>query len=187
MTDPLSTAPVSMPVWHEAIAFAARLHGGQLRKDGFTPYAAHPVRVALITAHEFACHDDGVIAAAALHDVIEDTPADYDDVAGAFGTRVADLVAVLSKDHRMAGEPRDAAYHDAIETASDDAMVIKLADSLDNLRDAHLLRPVDDARITRLTRAVRRVVRDAERRSPAEDSVLSRAVTMLRSTLGDTR
>ena len=68
----------------QAASLAAKLHDGQVRKDG-TPYFQHPARVASILAR--ACSKDNLIAAGFLHDVIEDTPADYDDISQLFGAR----------------------------------------------------------------------------------------------------
>ena len=70
--------------WQKAASFAARAHDGQKRKDGRTPYVAHPYRVAMVIRHVFGCEDETILAAALLHDVIEDTTVDYDDVAEAF-------------------------------------------------------------------------------------------------------
>ena len=73
------------PMWQSAASFAARAHRGQLRKDGATPYAAHPTRVAMTVAFLFGFDDEEILVAALLHDVIEDTTVDYDDLLGHFG------------------------------------------------------------------------------------------------------
>src|SRR5262245_22521267 len=82
----------------EAASFAARAHRHQMRKDGETPYAAHPFRVCLVVRHVFGIDDPKVLTAAMLHDTIEDTPTDYDDVLDRFGPEVAGWVAALTKD-----------------------------------------------------------------------------------------
>src|SRR5207247_7086248 len=84
----------------EAIAFAARAHRGQLRKDGQTPYASHVFRVCLILRDAFDVTDHRVLAAAVLHDTVEDTTTDFDDLAEDFDPEVAGWVAALSKDKR---------------------------------------------------------------------------------------
>src|SRR5215217_2629487 len=94
----------------EAASFAARAHRHQLRKDGQTPYAAHPFRVCLIVRHVFGIDDPDVLAAALLHDTIEDTTTDFDDLAIAFGPRIAGWAAALSKDGRLPEPEREAAY-----------------------------------------------------------------------------
>ena len=82
----------------EAASFAARAHRGQIRKDGQTPYAAHVVRVCLIVRHLFGIDDPSALTAALLHDTIEDTTTDRDDLIEKFGATVADWVALLTKD-----------------------------------------------------------------------------------------
>src|SRR5690349_24720355 len=94
----------------EAVSFAARAHRGHTRKDGQTPYAAHPFRVCLIVRHVFGINDPEVLTAALLHDTIEDTATDYDDLAERFGPRVAGWVAALSKDTRVPDEEREREY-----------------------------------------------------------------------------
>ena len=115
---------------------AACAHGPQVRRDGQTPYIAHPVRVTLTLMHVFGCSDENTITAALLHDVIEDTTVDYDDLLAAFGSDVADMVAALSKDKRMIEPKREEAYDAQLARASTGARLIKLADVYDNLCDA---------------------------------------------------
>jgi len=119
-----------------AISFAARAHDLQKRKDGKTPYASHPFRVSVIARDVFNITDARVLAAAVLHDTIEDTTTDYDDLEEEFGAEVADWVGILSKDKRMKDEQREAAYCEQLKTAPDEVKLIKLADILDNLLDS---------------------------------------------------
>src|SRR5262249_50681669 len=85
----------------EAMSFAGRAHRHQLRKDGLTPYVSHAYRVCLTVRHLFDIDDSRVLMAAVLHDTVEDTNTDHDDVAEHFGKEVADWVALLSKDKRL--------------------------------------------------------------------------------------
>ncbi len=64
-----------------AISFAAHAHDGQLRKDRCTPYVAHPFRVMTVLRIVFQVTDPELLAAAALHDTIEDTKTDRDELA----------------------------------------------------------------------------------------------------------
>lgn len=123
------------PSWQEAAAFAARAHLGALRKDGRTPYASHPFRVALTVRDLFGCADRAALAAALLHDTIEDTGTDYDEIEERFGAEVAGIVASLSKDMRLPDEAREKAYDEALARADWRARLIKLADVFDNLSD----------------------------------------------------
>jgi len=120
----------------EAASFAARAHREQRRKDGLTPYVSHPFRVCLIVRELFGFDDPHMLMAALLHDVIEDTSSDFEDVAEAFGTEVAQWAATLSKDKRLPEEQREQAYLQALCAAPWQVQVCKLADVLDNLTDS---------------------------------------------------
>jgi guanosine-3',5'-bis(diphosphate) 3'-pyrophosphohydrolase len=119
----------------EAVAFAARAHRGQLRKDGATPYVSHAFRVCLAVRELFGVADPRVLAAAVLHDTVEDTTTDYDDLAERFGPEVAGWVAALSKDKRLPFAEREAAYGRALADGPWPVQVCKLADMYDNLCD----------------------------------------------------
>jgi guanosine-3',5'-bis(diphosphate) 3'-pyrophosphohydrolase len=142
-----------------AVSFAARAHRHQLRKDGRTPYVAHPLRVALIVRHLFGCAEEEVLAAAVLHDCLEDTDTDYDDLAAAFGGRVAGWVAALSKDRRLPEEPREAAYCQQLQAADWQVHLLKLADMYDNLTDSAHLEPSKRANVLHKVRRYLEVLR----------------------------
>src|SRR5262249_47879816 len=101
----------------EAIAFAARAHQGKLRKDKATPYVSHVFRVCLVLRHVFGIDDRQALIAAALHDTVEDTDTDFDDLKEQFGDEVASWVAALSKDKRVPDEERERAYAAALARA----------------------------------------------------------------------
>lgn len=123
-------------IWQRAASFAARAHAGQLRKDGETPYYAHCVRVALTVRTVFGCEDETALAAALLHDTIEDTSTDYDDLHEAFGGDVADIVAALTKNMALPEVMREADYDLRLAGADWRARLIKLADVYDNFSEA---------------------------------------------------
>jgi guanosine-3',5'-bis(diphosphate) 3'-pyrophosphohydrolase len=120
----------------QAVSFAARAHDGQKRKDGCTPYASHVFRVCLVLRHVFGIDDSSVMLAAVLHDTIEDTTTDFDDLEERFGANVAQWVAALSKDKRLPEPEREDAYVDALQRAPWQVKLCKLADVYDNLSDA---------------------------------------------------
>lgn len=122
-------------LWRKAAGFAARKHAGQFRKDKQTPYIAHPFRVTMTVRDIFGIDDPTALAAALLHDVIEDTTADYDDLEEQFGKEVADVVAALTKDMRMPESEREGAYDEQLAKAPWQARAVKLADVYDNLID----------------------------------------------------
>jgi guanosine-3',5'-bis(diphosphate) 3'-pyrophosphohydrolase len=120
----------------EAVAFAARAHKNQFRKDKVTPYFSHPVRVCLVVRQVFGFDDPAMLAAALLHDTIEDTATDCDEIIEGFGPVVAKWVAALSKDMRMPHDVREADYARALAEADWQVKVLKLADLYDNLGDS---------------------------------------------------
>lgn len=119
-----------------AASFAARAHRHAVRKDKETPYVAHVYRVCLIVRQVFGIDDPAVLTAALLHDTIEDTTTDFDDLEGDFGPQIAGWVAALSKDMRLADAEKEVAYKKVIAAAEWQVQVCKLADMFDNLTDA---------------------------------------------------
>lgn len=136
----------------KAITFAAQRHHGQMRKDKLTPYVAHPFRVLFLLRHLFGVEDPEVLAAGALHDTIEDTTTDYDDVLRGFGPRVAGFVALLTKDKRMQEEEREREYFEGLRTAPVEVKLCKLADTLDNVLDSKDLPPQGQEKARRKAR-----------------------------------
>jgi (p)ppGpp synthase/HD superfamily hydrolase len=118
----------------EAYRLAAAAHEGQRRKDDGTPYITHPVAVAeLLHAAGFP---EEVIAAALLHDVVEDTEMGPDEIAERFADRVAELVEALSEDEGIEDyEERKREHREQVEESGRDAIAIYIADKLSNLRD----------------------------------------------------
>jgi (p)ppGpp synthase/HD superfamily hydrolase len=118
----------------KALEMAERAHAGQTRSgSGGMAYIHHPVAVAeLLAAHGF---DESTVAAALLHDVVEDSEASIDDIAAAFGPRVADLVAALTEDDSIEPfERRKEAHRRHVEDVGGDALAIYAADKLSNIR-----------------------------------------------------
>lgn len=124
-----------LPLWQKAASYAAFAHRHQLRKDGKTPYVAHVYRVALTVSQVFGHADQGTLAIALLHDTIEDTTTDYDDIAHLFGKDVALGVALLTKNMALPEEERETTYDAALAKAPWNVKLIKLADVYDNLCD----------------------------------------------------
>jgi (p)ppGpp synthase/HD superfamily hydrolase len=119
----------------EAVSFASRAHQGHLRKDGMTPYVSHPFRVCMIVRDLFGHDDPRMLITALLHDTIEDTTTDFDDVEEKYGHEIATWVAYLSKDKRMPDRQREVAYIQRLQEAPWQVQVCKLADIFDNLMD----------------------------------------------------
>lgn len=119
----------------KAAGYAARKHLGQKRADGVTPYFAHVARVTLIARHLFKITDRDVLIAALLHDVIEDTNTDHDEIAGIFGARAAKYVILLTKNKMLSKERREKDYERKLRRAPEVVQIAKLADVFDNLSD----------------------------------------------------
>lgn len=116
-----------------ALKFATVAHRDQVRKYTGEPYITHPVAVAALVAT--VTDDQEVIAAALLHDTVEDTPVTLDTIEDHFGTRVANLVAWLtdvSTKHHGNRATRKALDRAHLALAPAEAQTIKLADLIDN-------------------------------------------------------
>jgi myo-inositol-1(or 4)-monophosphatase len=87
-----------MELVSEAIAFAVKAHDGMRRKKGESPYILHPMEAAVIVGT--MTNDQNLIAAAALHDVVEDAGITLEEIEEKFGRRVRELVAAETEDKR---------------------------------------------------------------------------------------
>ena len=119
-----------------ALAFAAHKHRDQRRKDvAASPYINHPIALADVLVNEGGIDEVEVLCAALLHDTIEDTDTTRDEVAGAFGERVAAIVAEVTDDKTLAKAERKEAQVEHAAHISREAKLVKLADKICNLRD----------------------------------------------------
>jgi guanosine-3',5'-bis(diphosphate) 3'-pyrophosphohydrolase len=155
-----------------ALLYSIEKHAVQRRRDG-SPYIAHPIRVAESLRSIGAVHDPEVIMAALLHDLIEDTDVEYDDLLRRFGQRVADLVVVLSGDMRLPKAARRAEVVERIKAASDEAKAIRLADRLDNLMD---MAGFSDARKREFLAGSKRILEACHGANPGLEAALARAI-----------
>ncbi len=115
-----------------AAEFAAKAHEGVVRKGSHLPYIVHPMEVAMVVS--VLTEDVEVIAAAYLHDVIEDANITYEKLREVFGRRVADLVRAESEDKTKTWRERKQATIDRMENAPFEEKVIAFGDKLCNLR-----------------------------------------------------
>jgi guanosine-3',5'-bis(diphosphate) 3'-pyrophosphohydrolase len=131
----------------EAVSFAARAHRHQVRKDGQTPYVGHVFRVCLIVRHVFGIDSPRALMAAVLHDTIEDTTTDLDDLLESFqDVELAQYVAALSKDKRLPELVREEEYKRTLAKAPWPVKACKLADIFDNLMDSIHTQPEQRAK-----------------------------------------
>lgn len=125
----------------EAIAFATKAHEGQVRKGTKRPYIVHPIEVGQIVST--MTDDEEVIAAAILHDTIEDC----EDVTAEvlrreFGERVAFFVEQESEDKTKTWKERKSATIEKLREAPWELKYIGLADKLSNIRDINRDYPI---------------------------------------------
>ena len=139
---------------NRAYVFAMKAHGAQKRASG-DPYFSHPLEVAAILT-EFRL-DDATIAAAMLHDTIEDTPVTREELDRLFGAEIGGLVDSLTKLNKLDFASKHAVqaenFRKLLLAIADDARVllIKLADRLHNMRTLHYVPPAKRARIAQDT------------------------------------
>ncbi|MEJ2690850.1 MAG: HD domain-containing protein [Deltaproteobacteria bacterium] len=122
-----------------ALSFAVDAHSGQLRKSG-EAYVSHPIQVALILIEELGICDPDTLAAAVLHDTVEDVPeVTGEEIGGLFGRKIETIVDGCTKISSFIGD-RKSFYQQVHRkifsgAASEVAVIlIKLADRLHNLR-----------------------------------------------------
>jgi GTP diphosphokinase / guanosine-3',5'-bis(diphosphate) 3'-diphosphatase len=119
-----------------AAEFAARKHRSQRRKDReATPYINHPLAVARLLWEEGRVRDPSVIAAALLHDTIEDTQTTRAELVRAFGSQVAEIVVEVTDNKRLHKKTRKRLQIEHAPHLSPKAKLVKLADKTCNLRD----------------------------------------------------
>lgn len=120
----------------KAKEYATKMHEGQYRIGG-NPYIIHPTRVAEnVKKYKESSELDMLIAAAYLHDTLEDTKATYYDIVHEFGPSIASIVLELTTDEDMKNELGKKRYLQIkLKNMSSWALVIKLCDRLDNVND----------------------------------------------------
>ena len=121
----------------KAIEFARTRHAGQYRKFKGEAYFNHPHRVAQIVFREKRSSElDALVAAALLHDIVEDTNTKVSEINQHFGELVASLVEELTTDKDECNRLGKAQYlSEKMSRMSSWGLIIKLADRLDNLSD----------------------------------------------------
>ncbi len=121
----------------KAIVYATKYHANTRRKGKNIPYILHPLEAMGIVAT--ITDDQELIAAAALHDLIEDTDATYEDIENEFGKRVADIV--LSESNNALPNHKELSWHQIREITANnlkhssiDCKIVALGDKLSNMR-----------------------------------------------------
>ena len=130
--------PLDTQLLDRAIVFAVKAHAGTERRGKGFPYIVHPMEAMEIVAT--MTPDQELLAAAALHDTVEDTDVTIDQIRAEFGDRVASLVEAES-DVMMEGVSEEDSWHarkqaaiDRLARAPHDAKMVALGDKLSNMR-----------------------------------------------------
>ena len=134
----MANKPLDTSLLDRAIIFAVRAHAGTERRGKGFPYIVHPMEAVEIVSTITA--DQELLAAAALHDTIEDTDVTVEQIREEFGDRIASLVASES-DTMPEGVSEEDSWHarkqaaiDRLARASHDAKIVALGDKLSNMR-----------------------------------------------------
>ena len=134
----MANNPLNTELLDRAIIFAVKAHAGTERRGKGYPYIVHPLEAVEIVATMTA--DQELLAAAALHDTVEDTDVTVEQLRAEFGDRIASLVADES-DEMPEGISEEESWHgrkqaaiDRLSRASRDAKMVALGDKLSNMR-----------------------------------------------------
>jgi myo-inositol-1(or 4)-monophosphatase len=134
----MANKPLNTELLDRAIVFAVQAHAGTERRGKGFPYIVHPMEAMEIVAT--ITPDQELLAAAALHDTVEDTDVTVEEIRAQFGDRIASLVAAES-DEMPAGVSEEDSWHarkkaaiDRLAAASHDAKIVALGDKLSNMR-----------------------------------------------------
>ena len=134
----MANKPLDTELLDRAIVFAVRAHAGIERRGKGFPYIVHPMEAVEIVAT--ITPDQELLAAAVLHDAVEDTDVTIAQIRAEFGDRVAALVASESED-KDCGVSKEESWHarkqaaiDRLASASLDSKIVALGDKLSNMR-----------------------------------------------------
>jgi GTP diphosphokinase / guanosine-3',5'-bis(diphosphate) 3'-diphosphatase len=136
-TAPIDAAAARSPLIARALAKATAAHAGQIRNgSGGLPYIEHPRMVAATLAARG--YPEATLAAALLHDTVEDSETTVEELRADFGDAVADLVAALSDDESIGDyRARKDEHRGRVAEVDGDALAIYAADKLTNMTTLH--------------------------------------------------
>jgi guanosine-3',5'-bis(diphosphate) 3'-pyrophosphohydrolase len=128
--------PTESALLIDALAFAALKHRDQRRKDPeASPYINHPIALARVLSVEAGLDDAELLAAAILHDTLEDTQTRFEELHERFGHSIATVVREVSDDKSLPKAERKRLQIEHAAHLSRLARLVKLADKICNIRD----------------------------------------------------
>ena len=123
-----------MTIVSDSKNFAKKKHQHQFRDDKKTPYWKHLESV-VKNLKTLGINDSTILCGGWLHDTIEDTNTDFDDLEKKFNKKTAEIVAIVTKDTRMRKKDREISYCKQLKKGSWQAQIVKFADILANMED----------------------------------------------------
>ncbi len=114
----------------KALAVAKKNHQGQTRDEG-DPYVIHPIRLANSLIYNLEIKNSEMIAAALLHDVVEDTPVTIEEIEKEFGNKIKYFVQMMTREKYKESKKEKC---EKIMQSGEEIKLIKAVDYLDNLR-----------------------------------------------------
>ena len=130
MTD-IKSLHQSPSILETATRIAVRAHATQKRKEGDLPYVSHPFMVALkLEKYDFP---DTIIAAALVHDVLEDTDYGEENLHNELGDEVFAIVKAVTNDDSLSWEEKKTKYIESVRNGSDGAKAVATADKVHNM------------------------------------------------------
>jgi len=127
---------MSTEIIFKALAFASEKHKNQKRKGGSAPpYINHPIKVAKVLVENNEENNFDLIAAAILHDTIEDTNTNKEELELIFGKEVCKIVCECTDDKNLKKHERKQYQIDSAAAASLQAKKLKIADKICNMMD----------------------------------------------------
>lgn len=134
----MANKPLDTALLDRAIIYAVEAHAGTERRGKGFPYIVHPMEAVEIVAT--ITPDQEILAAAALHDTVEDTDITIEQIRAEFGDRITSLVGAETDDV-VDGQSEEESWHDRklaainrLSKASKDAKTVALGDKLSNMR-----------------------------------------------------
>jgi (p)ppGpp synthase/HD superfamily hydrolase len=173
-----------------AADFAARAHVTQRRKgDAQEPYINHLVEVALLLTEATGGEDPVLVAAGWLHDTLEDTATEREELEALFGAEVAAIVAEVTDDKSLKKTERKRLQIEATPSKSRQARLLKIADKTSNLRAIALSPPSgwDLDRRLDYVRWAEAVVAGCRGLSSALEAAFDEATRQARAAIGRTK
>lgn len=126
-----------LPLSRQAVTFADERHGGQRRESDGAPFLVHPLEAAALLQR--AGCPDHVVAAAVLHDVLENTDVGPAELESRFGRTVADLVQLVSDDPTIADEEqRKDEVRERVRRAGGEGLAVYAADKISKVRELRM-------------------------------------------------